>query len=69
MKPLDNFFSRNIKNNPNKKITPIVLVGNIYKSQDDEPGSEGHYEYGIRNPNITQDDKDIIGQYQDFDEN
>ena len=59
MKIHDNFYDYNIKNNPNKKLTPVVLVGNI-----SEP-----FNNGIRDDSLTDEQLEIVNRYQDFDKN
>ena len=66
MKQLDNFYRRNIHQNPNKKLTPILLIGNIISVNADDEYDEDIFHNGIRNPNITSSDRELIGQYQDF---
>ena len=58
MKAIDNFYNRTLKNNPNKKLTPIIIIGNIY----------GIGEKGMR---IDQSASDTLlcRDYSDFDYN
>jgi len=63
MKILDNYYYRNLHNNPNKKLTPILLIGNIILNDN------GVAMMGINNDTITTSDRNIISKYQDFTEN
>ncbi len=54
MKYKDPFYNLNLKNRPDKHLTPVILIGNL------------QVEHGIRDPYLDQEEKDFIKTYQDF---
>ena len=54
MKYKDPFYNLNLKNRPDKHLTPVILIGNLL------------IEHGIRDPYLDQEEKDFIKTYQDF---
>ena len=59
MKPRDRFYNSNIHKQPVKKLTPVVLVGDLHNPQVN----------GIVHTQLDVDDWEFISKYQDFNRN